>query len=502
MPAQPLQFQGVTFGYESCIDPVVKDLTVQFAAGWCGIIGANGSGKTTLLRLACGQLKPLAGAVFGNRSVVYCPQRTDEPPDSLDDLLRSSSPTACSLRGRLQIEAGWAQRWDTLSHGERKRAQIATALWLAPDVLAIDEPTNHIDSAARSLLLQAMQRFGGIGLLVSHDRELLDSLCSHTVFMEPPSAVLRPGGYTKAQQLIDAERQRAQAQRAVAKRQFERLRDEASNRLREAAQADRKRSKRHLAKGDSDGRARINLARVSGKDGQAGRIADQLDGRLRQAQARLDAVKVSKAHRLGIELLGEPSRRNVLLDLGPGELPLGSQRRLHFDKLHIDPSDRIAIVGPNGAGKSTLVRHVLACLPLPAEKIVYMPQEIDRDRAVQVLRDVRSRPDLQLGAIMSAISCLGSRPDRLLQSDEPSPGETRKLLLALGLSQVPNLIIMDEPTNHLDLPSIRCMEEALSQVQCALLLVSHDKPLLRRVTQITWTLTLDRKGRSTRCVCV
>jgi len=97
----------------------------------------DGSGKTTLLQLACGEIAP---------------------------------------RGRLGIELSWMARWSTLSHGERKRAQIATALWQDPAVLAIDEPTNHIRADARALLVAAMSSYRGIGLLVSHDRELLDEV--------------------------------------------------------------------------------------------------------------------------------------------------------------------------------------------------------------------------------------------------------------------------------------------------------------------------------------
>ena len=92
----------------------------------------------------------------------------------------------------------------------------------------------------------------------------------------------------------------------------------------------------------------------------------------------------------------------------------------------------------------------------------------------------------QLGRLMTAISCLGSRPKRLLDSQLPSPGEVRKLLLALGIARTPHLIIMDEPTNHLDLPSIQCLEAALAQCPCGLLLVSHDERFLKDLTTSSW----------------
>jgi ATPase subunit of ABC transporter with duplicated ATPase domains len=241
----------------------------------------------------------------------------------------------------------------------------------------------------------------------------------------------------------------------------------------------------------------MNLVRVSGKDGKAGRLAAQLDGRLRQAEERLDAVQPAKQYRLGIELTGEVSQRNWLLQLDSGKLSLGASRVLEFEKLVLGPEERVAIVGPNGTGKSTLVRHIIAHLNVPKDRVVYIPQEIGRVQTAEILKNVRQLPPARLGQVMTVINCLGSRPQRLLESTEPSPGELRKLQLALGMSQMPNLIVMDEPTNHLDLPSIECMEQALSQVRCALVLVSHDRRFLQRVTHTTWELRVS--GDRTIC---
>ncbi len=108
---------------------------------------------------------------------------------------------------------------------------------------------------------------------------------------------------------------------------------------------------------------------------------------------------------------------------------------------------------------------------------------------------MRDLPRSELGHIMSVISGLGSRPERLLESLEPSPGETRKLLLALGVIRRPYLIIMDEPTNHLDLPSIELLERALANCPCGLLLVSHDRRFLRNTTARRWDIRLEPDSR-------
>jgi ATPase subunit of ABC transporter with duplicated ATPase domains len=484
-----LDFENVAFYYESAAEPLFDALTCRFSTGWTGIIGPNGSGKTTLLRLACAQLFPVAGSIRSPQRVIYCQQRTDDPPKGLASFLVAPDPPACELRGRLSVGDDWLDRWETLSHGERKRAQIAVALWRKPGVLALDEPTNHIDIVARGLLGGALKSFKGIGLLVSHDRDLLDSLSTQTLFVEPPGVVMRPGGYTKATELAHAEHARTVRLRGKVKADLQRLRQVAADRARQASRSHRLRSKRGLKPKQHDARERIGRARYTAKDAQAGRLLRQLDGRLDQLQATLDGTHVKKQRRLGIDMTAARSKRDFLFRVPGGSLGLGEKRKLTFPDLSMGPDDRVALVGPNGSGKSTLIRHIVGRLELLRDKLVYLSQEIDLPRSVAVLAAVRALRKNRLGEVMTVVSCLGSDPQRLLQSDVPSPGEVRKLILALGIARRPHLIIMDEPTNHLDLPSIECVEDALAQCPCGVLLVSHDVRFLQRLTRTWWRIS-------------
>jgi ATPase subunit of ABC transporter with duplicated ATPase domains len=272
------------------------------------------------------------------------------------------------------------------------------------------------------------------------------------------------------------------------------LEREAVRRREEAARAHAKRSKRGLDRKDHDARFKKNLARVTGKDATGGKLLRQLAGRLEQARRKEEDISVTKTYALGMWLPGAYSTRNVLFALPADILPLGPERQLHVPDLMMQPKDRIALTGPNGGGKSTLIRHLVGITTLPCERLLYIPQEIDRHTAQELLTRVRGLPREQRGHLMTLVRRLGSRPPRLLETAEPSPGEIRKLLLALGIMQSPHLIIMDEPTNHLDLPSIACLEAALAECPCGLLLVSHDQYLLRRVTTTRWHIAAARNG--------
>jgi ATPase subunit of ABC transporter with duplicated ATPase domains len=303
--------------------------------------------------------------------------------------------------------------------------------------------------------------------------------------VDPPGAALRPGGYSTGAEQARAEEEATRRQRELARQERDRLEREAVRRREEAARSDRRRSKRGLGK-DNDARFKRNLARISGKDGVSGRLLRQLDGRLAQAREQQSRFAVKKSYDLGIWLPDGRSQRDLLFSVPAGFLELGNGRCLRFPALAMRPDARIAVTGPNGGGKSTLIRHLVSRLNLEPERVVYMPQEIDVQESRKVLERVRQLSGARLGQVMTAVSRLGSRPERLLESVEPSPGEVRKLLLALGIAHAPHIVIMDEPTNHLDLPSIECLEEALKDCPCGLLLVSHDVRFLERLTRTRW----------------
>jgi ATPase subunit of ABC transporter with duplicated ATPase domains len=202
---------------------------------------------------------------------------------------------------------------------------------------------------------------------------------------------------------------------------------------------------------------------------------------------------VKKKYELGIWMSGAKSKRNALFSVPADSLFLGGDKRLQFPDLTMKPDDRIALTGSNGSGKSTLIQHIMQSLNLNKDHVTFVPQEIDINATHSIMARARDIPNERLGQMMTVVSRLGSRPHRLLESLEPSPGEIRKILLAMGIANVPHLVVMDEPTNHLDLPSMECLEEALMGCPCGLLLVSHDRRFLEALTRRRWHLSKDPK---------
>ncbi len=489
MGKDSIEYQDVSFAYETLSEPLIDRLSLQFYSGWTGVVGANGVGKSTILKLSTGLLSASQGQILMPGNTLYCQQRTDESPDKFLDFINACDHEAFVLKGQLLIEEDWNTRWDSLSHGERKRAQIGTALWLQPSVLAIDEPTNHLDEKARTILIRALKSFNGVGLLVSHDRELLDTLCRYSLFIDPPEFTLRTGSFSKVWKQVQRERESSQKQHLQANRDYKKLEREVKKRRSEALKADKKRSKKGIDKKDHDAKSKLNLARLSGKDAVAGKLMNQLEGRRRQAQDRLKRITIKKTYETGIWQQGEKSKRDLLFSIDRGGIPLGDGRQLEFPDLKMKPDDRISLTGLNGTGKSTLLNHIMESIAFPRDRVTYIPQEVDATRSGTILEEVNQLPGDKLGHMMTVINRLGTRPPRLLESSEPSPGEVRKIMLAVGVTRTPYLVVMDEPTNHLDLLSIECLQDTLKDYPAGLLLISHDKRFLSELTTINWHIS-------------
>jgi ATPase subunit of ABC transporter with duplicated ATPase domains len=350
-------------------------------------------------------------------------------------------------------------------------------------VLLLDEPTNHLDAQARELCSQALRRFEGTGVLVSHDRELLDATCVRTARLRAASLELYPGNYAAARAEWQA-RERATASAKAARREVEaRLVRRAEERRRSAASAERDRSVSRRAKGKHDHDARTllaaNKAEMAGK--RLARDAAALTARVQRVRAEIDALHVEKE--LGGELFSDYSAwsKPIVLRVMIDELRVGERRLLGRTALDVARTDKIVLRAPNGAGKTTLLGELARQNPEVFARSLYLPQSLSCAAVGELASRLSGLDRAARGRVLSIVAALGSDPDALLGSCAWSPGQTRKLALALGLAEQAPALILDEPTNHFDLPSIERLERLLVSFPGCVVLVTHDVALASRV---------------------
>ena len=485
-----LTLSGIRYSYPAALEPILNNVTISFSEGWTGLLGDNGCGKTTLAKIACGLIAPNAGSVSPNLVCLYCAQEAEAVPEALYDFASDYGREARALRDALGLEDDMAWRYDALSFGERKKLQVACALWQRPDVLVLDEPTNHIDHDARERIAALLKGFRGIGILISHDRELLDEVAARCASFEPGGIVVRPGGYSAAHAQAELERTSLVRERRAAKDELAKLAAEKAERSREAERAQARRSKRHLDPKDKSAKAKIDLAVYTGQDGARGKLSVQMNARVQAAEQRVAAAFVHKRYDGDLWVDAEPSPRKVVAHIEATSIPCGAGT-LDIPELFVGNRDHIGIVGPNGAGKSTLLAYVTSRLAGDLA-VLDMPQELSAEERARVIYGVRALAPAERGRVLSTVAQLNSDPDRILEGAKTSPGELRKLMLAEGILRHPALIIMDEPTNHLDLHSTEALERALAAYPGALVLVSHDRRFLSACTSRTWEV---RDGR-------
>ena len=511
-----LNLSNIEYTYPLAVEPTIRNVTATLPAGWTGFVGDNGSGKTTLARVVCGLLRSDAGVVSPSLFSTYCAQSTEEPPSNLEDFAVAYDRAAIQLRNELSIGDDWPWRYDTLSCGQQKRLQVACALWSAPDVLVVDEPTNHVDASTRQALFTALSKFKGVGVLISHDRELLDALCSQCLFIANGTATMRPGGYSQASSQVALERSSAIHAREIVQKEKARTEREAQRRREEASRVQARRSGKGIAKNDSDARAKKRHYIVSGQDGKAGKLSARMQDRLEKAEDDVADSKVEKRYDVHVWLDAEPSKRKVLFRMEPGRISVG-ESLLSLPALFIGNTDHIGLVGDNGSGKTTLVKKIIASISADTSsidtslidtsfmdvtantgcadtRVLYIPQEPDVLQKEKTLKKMRELSSAQRGQVLSIVAQLNSDPDCILEGDTVSPGEMRKLMLALGILESPELLVMDEPTNYLDLGSTEALERLLSVYPGALLLVSHDASLVSSATSTTWRIRKSEDG--------
>ena len=486
-----LHIRNLSFSYPGSPVTILQNITLEFHSGWSAIVGANGCGKSTLLKLITKELVG-DGVITGNDLVSYCPQSTEDAPLSFEDFMFTYTAEAFKIRDALHIKDEWLGMWNSLSHGERKRVQIGVALFSEPDVFVLDEPTNHLDFKSKKIVLQTLEKFKGVGILVSHDRMLLNSLCKNTIILKNAHTIVFRSNYSTAMHEYQQNLNHLASSQDQRDHEMKKLKNHIQTQQEKVLQSKQRLSKKGLNPQDSDAKAKINLAKLTGKDNNDSMAIKRATSKHKQIEQ--NSVKIEKTYKKGISFEANSPKKLFPLFIQKGEFSVYEKHKVIFDTLSIDAHNKIGIVGDNGAGKSSFLNYLLQTLELK-DAYFYIPQELTSEQSKNLLREINELEQEKKGEIFTLITRLSSNPKILLESSSPSPGETRKLLLAQALMAKPALIILDEPTNHMDLDSIIALEDALSEYEGALLLVSHDELFLQAITTKTWSF-IQKDARS------
>ena len=471
-----------------------------------GITGSNGAGKSSLFELILGRIQTETGEISipPGLEIAHVAQETpassrsaldyvidgDKELREIQDLIAAAEQAddglaLADLYGRLDHVGGYEanaraaklmnglgfepgtelRSVSEFSGGWRVRLNVAQALMCRSDVLLLDEPTNHLDLDAVIWLQDWLSSYPGTLLLISHDRDFLDDLVTHVLNIEHQVATLYTGNYTA----------------------FETRRAE----ILSQQQASFERQQREVARiqGFVDRfRAQATKAR-------------QVQSRIK-ALDRMELIAMAQADsQLQFSFQPPLKSPSPLLKLDGVSAGYGDKPIIMDAKITINPGDRIGLLGPNGAGKSTFIKLLAGVIPtiggerVDAQdlKIGYFAQHqleqlIPDESALRHLQ--RLDPRASERDIRGYLGGFGFRGDQALEPIAPfSGGEKSRLALALLIYQRPNLILLDEPTNHLDLSTRDTLSLALQDYEGALLVVSHDRYLLRTVADSFWIVS-------------
>jgi ATP-binding cassette subfamily F protein 3 len=457
-----------------------------------GLIGRNGAGKSTLVKVIAGMIEPDEGSAEMPRSarLGYIAQDAPggdaspfetvlaadteraalldeaegcEDPDRLGELherLNAIDAHAAPARAaRILVGLGFdeeAQRrpLDSFSGGWRMRVALAALLFSAPDLLLLDEPSNHLDLEAVMWLEDFLKSYRATIVIVSHERDFLNNVVDHILHLERGKLTLYPGGY-------DAfERQRAERQAQLSA-------------AREKQQAQREKLKEFIAR---------NSARAS--------TAKQAQSRVK-ALARMQPIaELVDDPSLSFDFPSPQELRPPLITLDAAAVGYDGTPILSRLNLRLDPQERIALLGRNGNGKTTLARLLAAQLPAMEGAVnasgrmkvgyftQYQVEELD-GTATPYQHMARLMPGATPSAVRSQLGRFGFSGDKALtEVRKLSGGERARLALALITREAPHLLILDEPTNHLDVDAREALVQALNDYTGAVVMVSHDRHML------------------------
>ncbi len=505
---------GVDFGASE----IFREITFTVAAGdrWA-VVGRNGTGKSTLVRLITGALQPTRGSVArmpGLRVALMDQHRRFPEDQSLWEIVADAfgdlralelslahqaanlehdhSETAMEKYGRdlerFERDGGYEMtskvdailmgvgfdpamarqtRIGTLSGGERGRVALARQLATPADLLILDEPTNHLDLDTTAWLEQYLASTDRTVICISHDRAFLNAMADHVLHFEGGTAFAYVGSY---ESFVQQREERRLAQQRQFDKQQAKIASEMDYIARNLAGQNTRQAK---------GRRKLlsRMPRLSAPIGGDGVMALRLDAGDRSGDRVIEAKGVT---------VGVPS-------------PDGTRTLVRDVQVVLERGEVVALVGPNGAGKSTLIKTLLGEMPPlggevrvgPSTTVAYYRQDVGHLPMESTIYDAiaNERPLWERRQVQGHLGRYGFSGDEVQRTvGTLSGGERARVAMALLTLSTNNLLILDEPTNHLDVESIEVLEDAVEDYEGSVLIVSHDRAVLRGLATQVWEL--------------
>ncbi len=457
-----------------------------------GLIGRNGAGKTTLMKVIAQLMEADGGTVDmpKNAKIGYIAQEAPsgqstpfeevlaadveratllDEEEHTDDhhrigeiherLIAIDAHAAPARASRILVGLGFDEDMqhrplDSYSGGWKMRVALAALLFSEPDLLLLDEPSNHLDLEATMWLESFLKSYRATMVLISHERDLLNNVVDHILHLEGGKTTLYPGGYDAFEQ-----------QRA------ERLAQLASARA--AQDAQRAKLQDYVAR---------NSARAS--------TAKQAQSRAKMLAKMQPIASISEDPSLTFDFPSPDALKPPLVTLDMAAVGYSATPVLRKLNFRLDPDDRVALLGRNGNGKTTLARLLAAQLPAMEGQIAvsgkmrvgyftqYQVEELDRDDT-PLEHMTRMMKGMSPGAVRAQLGRFGFSGNKAItQVGKLSGGERARLALALITRDAPHMLILDEPTNHLDVDAREALVQALNAYEGAVVIVSHDRHMI------------------------